>query len=224
MKRLLEKFVGTSLLITLPSIVVLVVAGQFKAFPTRHPVATPQYIIGTPGLGAWQRRELQLTEKEAGREDQKDTSSSPKAHGTLTIIATPDSNPSILSGTSASSIQDLDMGELESEDWDAIFYQVLKCPVAADEPFASGETVEDWQERFSLKFQQAIPAYPMLSQIWNLDIYITYNPQEVRQLHEECLQVKAGTSNKKALNGLAKLSEACEEALKRGYSLVLIPD
>ena len=105
-----------------------------------------------------------------------------------------------------------------------LFYGVFSCPSASDEPLLPGETEEEWEERFSRKFQQSIPDYPMLGRLWDLFMYASYKPEEVNRLRDECLKVKDSTSNEKALGGLAKLVKACDEALKRGYGLLLVPD
>jgi hypothetical protein len=150
----------------------------------------------------------------------------PRDHvsGLLTIIAMPDPDPEKLYGTSSGANPEIDLGDLNAKEWEAIFYGVLHCPVAADEPFLSNETDEDWQVRFSQKFQQAIPKYPKLAEIWNLEIYISYEFEEVRSLRRECINLRDSTSNNKATASLAKLIKACDIAIKYKYGLLFIPE
>jgi hypothetical protein len=51
-----------------------------------------------------------------------------------------------------------------------------------------------------------------------------FAPEELPKLREECLMVKARTSDPKAAKALRKLVLACDEASKRGFSLMLICD
>jgi hypothetical protein len=113
---------------------------------------------------------------------------------------------------------------LEGDEWGALFLDVLKCPDTGDVPQLGNETSEEWQERYSLKFQQTIPAYPMLGRIHDLFIYVIYKPEEIKQLRDECLRVQSTTSNEKALAMLKKLVRSCDESSKIGFGLLLAPD
>lgn len=144
--------------------------------------------------------------------------------GILTIVAMPDSNLNKLYETSLSDNQQIDLGDFRAAEWEAIFYQLLHCPVGIDEPLSPNETEEDWQERFSKKFKQTIPKYPMLAELWNLQMYVSYKFEEIKKLHSECINLRSSTSNKKAIIGLTKLIEACDEALKHRYGLLLVPE
>jgi hypothetical protein len=115
-------------------------------------------------------------------------------------------------------------GDLEDGEWDAIFYDTLRCPVAIDDPALPDESVEEWHKRFGRKFQQAIPDYPMLAEIWNPSFYVSYEGEDVERLRDECQRVRALTLDERALSGLGKLLAACDEASKLGYGILLIPD
>jgi hypothetical protein len=141
---------------------------------------------------------------------------------TLTITALPE--PKKFFEQLGYSGPQADFGDLECAEWGAIFYDTLNCPVAIEEPTLPDESEEVWQERFSRKFQQAIPEYPKLGEIWNPSFYISYEPEEVEPLRSECQRVRALTSNESALSGLGKLLAACGEASKLGYGILLIPD
>ncbi len=113
---------------------------------------------------------------------------------------------------------------LEGNEWGALFVDVLKCPDTGDIPLLAGESNEDWQERYSSKFQQAIPSYPMLGRVYDTLIYVAYKPEEISQLRDECLKVQSMTSNEKALAVLKSLIEACDEASKVRSGLLFVPD
>jgi hypothetical protein len=114
---------------------------------------------------------------------------------------------------------------LDGSEWIALFRDVLKCPMGIDQPFIPGEDTRVWRERNRLKFQKAIPNYPMLARIWDTFIDVTYEPEEVRQLRDECLQVRAiAASNHLAFEGLSRLISACDESLRLGSGLYLACD
>lgn len=110
---------------------------------------------------------------------------------------------------------------LTGDEWYALFFDVLRCPEEVPE---SSTPDDDWRDDYSVKFMQAIPDYPLLGQMWDIFNYVSYEPQEIGQLREECLRVQGRTSNETALKGLAKLIVACDEANKAGYGLVFEPE
>ncbi len=116
------------------------------------------------------------------------------------------------------------LNDLDGSEWIAVFRDVLKCPMGMDESFTASDNLNEWHERVRSKFQQAIPDYPMLGRIWDTYNDVTYKPEEIEQLRDECLRVQASTSNEKALAGLAKLLSACDEASKLGSGLLLACD
>jgi len=110
------------------------------------------------------------------------------------------------------------------EEWGELFYNVLGCPKAIDEPRAPAESTDAWQQRYRLKFQQSISEYPMLARIWDTYIDVGYQGEEVQRVRDECLKVRAKTSNHKALAGLGKLIRACNEVSEMGLGLYLTCD
>lgn len=114
--------------------------------------------------------------------------------------------------------------DFEAEEWEQLFYHVFDCPAAANEPARFNESEEEWEERFSLQFQRAIPEYPLLGRIWDMFIYVKYRAHEVQALRGECQRVMDNTSNEKARRGLSKLIRACDEASELNYGLLLMPD
>ncbi len=103
----------------------------------------------------------------------------------------------------------------EGREWSALFYDVLGCPTA--HPFIPNDKLEEWKQRQIIKFQAAIPDYPMLGRIWDTYIDVTDEPYEVNQLRDECLKVKATTTNAIARRGLDKLLHACDDAVKYSF-------
>jgi hypothetical protein len=107
-------------------------------------------------------------------------------------------------------------------EWSALFRHVLHAHER--EPFDSSESIDKWSERQRVLFKESLPKYPMLGRIWDTYIDVQYQPDEVLQLRDECLQVRSNTSNPVAIRGLEKLNAACEEALRIGSGLLLISD
>jgi hypothetical protein len=140
----------------------------------------------------------------------------------LTIYAVPD--PSAALHASCLPSGDYYQGDLKVAEWGALFFDVLGCPPAMDEPPLPDESSEEWEERYYAKFEQAIPEYPMLARMSDVYGYATYLPDEVLALRDECLRVQTGTSNEQALSGIQTLLGACEEAVKLGHGLFLAGD
>jgi hypothetical protein len=111
---------------------------------------------------------------------------------------------------------------LGGHEWSALFRQVLSCPEGP--PFKPGDILDEWKTKHQAEFQESIPDYPMLGRIWDTYIDVVYQPEEIKQLREECLRVQASTLNENALAGLAKLVQACDEASKLGSGLLLLSD
>lgn len=111
---------------------------------------------------------------------------------------------------------------LGGPEWSAIFYNELNCQGL--ENFVPGDDIDAWTERHRLEFQRSIPAYPMLGRIWDTYIDVNYQREEVVQLRDECFKVKSGTTNPLAIQGLDKLLDACEQALKLDLGLHLAAD
>lgn len=110
----------------------------------------------------------------------------------------------------------------EGPEWFALFHDVLR---ATDrESLVAGEDYAEWEERQRVRFQKSIAEYPMLGKIWDTYIDVRYQPEEVPQLRNECLRVKASTSNLVALIGLDKLIAACDEALKDSLGLSILSE
>ncbi len=110
----------------------------------------------------------------------------------------------------------------EGGEWSALFHDVLRSE--GGDPFMPGDDINEWTEKHRIRFQGSIPNYPMLGRIWDTYIDVSYHPEEMSQLRDECLRVKATTSNPVALRGLDKLIHGCDEAIKYGLGLQLAGD
>lgn len=110
----------------------------------------------------------------------------------------------------------------EGAEWSALFRDALHAKDR--DPFVHGEAIDKWRERQRVRFQESIPDYPMLGRIWDTYIDVSYQPEEITHLRDECLRVKASTSNPVALRGLDKLIAACDGALKGGLGLSLLSE
>lgn len=110
----------------------------------------------------------------------------------------------------------------EGSEWSAVFREVLHAKDR--DPFVPGEAIDKWSERQRIRFQDSLAQYPMLARIWDTYTDVAYQPEEIYQLRDECLRVKASTSNPLALRGMDKLIAACNEALKIGSGVLLMSD
>jgi hypothetical protein len=110
----------------------------------------------------------------------------------------------------------------DGAEWSALFRDALHAKDR--DPFVHGEAIDKWRERQRVRFQESIPDYPMLGRIWDTYIDVSYQPEEISHLRDECLRVKASTSNPVALRGLDKVIAACDEALKGGLGLSLLSE
>ena len=68
---------------------------------------------------------------------------------------------------------------------------------------------------------QIISTFPMLNRIEEMYADALYQADEVTSLREECVKLKAFTTNKSADLGLRKLIYSCDEAIKAGLCLGL---
>jgi hypothetical protein len=111
---------------------------------------------------------------------------------------------------------------LSLAEWSALFLDVLDCghgdAPSDDLPYA------ERLEIIRLSVEKAIPDFPMIARMWDYYWDAWYERDEIGQLRNECLRVKADTSNTLALEGLNKLLAACDEALMNKSGLLLASD
>ena len=64
----------------------------------------------------------------------------------------------------------------------------------------------------------------MLGRIWTMYEDFVFRLEELPQLRGECVKLKSETTQPEAVKALRKLIYACDEAAKRGFSLILSGD
>lgn len=69
---------------------------------------------------------------------------------------------------------------------------------------------------------EEIPNFPMLSRIRGPYHDVVFEPNELKDLHQECLRVQASTSNTLALQGLKKLIHVYDQARRFGLSIYFV--
>jgi hypothetical protein len=106
--------------------------------------------------------------------------------------------------------------DLHYEDWEALFVGVLHVPTSHWRDLS--------REAQRIEFRKVLPEYPMLAEIWDMYEDAAFLPEELPQLRSECLQVKSETTDSQAVKALRKLIYACDEAIKRGFCLLLSGD
>lgn len=117
-----------------------------------------------------------------------------------------------------------DAGGITEEEWDNLFYGSFGCFMGMNEPYIDGEPIENWEERVRTKFQSAIPNYPLLGRMWQIDSEYWYSPEEIKKLLEECLSALDKVSDQSARNALEKIVRACNEAILHNGGLSVVGD
>jgi hypothetical protein len=100
-------------------------------------------------------------------------------------------------------------------DWKALFLGLLKCPT-----FDLNESEEVNRQRF----EQHLSEYPMLSRIFDMYEYASYEKEEVARLRAECERLKSIATFAEASEALNKLTEGCNQASFNDAVLLLVPD
>ena len=113
---------------------------------------------------------------------------------------------------------------LTGDEWGALFLSTLGCPDVTDVPRVVDEERDEWERRYTLKFQEAIPDFPMLARIWDVFIYVSFKPDEIEKLRSECRKVQSNPSDEKTRSALSNLLRACDEASKHKSGLLFVPD
>jgi hypothetical protein len=114
---------------------------------------------------------------------------------------------------------------LNYEEWLALYFDVLRVN---REGFrvAAGRAADKSRVSIS-EFDSddaALKNYPMLSRISGVLDDAVFESEEVDRLRQECLQVRANTSNVAALSGLDKLLLICAWAKKLDLNIYLMAD
>ena len=102
--------------------------------------------------------------------------------------------------------------DFHPEDWHALFVDVLH---------AAAQGPPEWVRE---EFREATTDYPMLGRIWSVYDECLFFPDDLSELRGECVKLKSETTQPEAVKALRKLIYACDEAAKRGFSLILSGD
>lgn len=123
--------------------------------------------------------------------------------------------------------------DFHPEDWHALFVGVLHVPMLNEEDLQqlrgrnlyaeADERIDRFEWERDL-FRDALSEYPMLGRIWTMYEDFVFRLEELPQLRGECLKLKSETTQPEAVKALRKLMYACDEAAKRGFSLILKSD
>ena len=123
--------------------------------------------------------------------------------------------------------------DFHPEDWDALFVNVLHVPMLNEDDLQQQHgrnlcvEADDYIDRFEWErdlFRDALPEYPMLGRIWTMYDDSVFRLEELPPLRGECVKLKSETTQPEAVKALRKLVYACDEAAKRGFSLMLRSD
>jgi hypothetical protein len=112
---------------------------------------------------------------------------------------------------------------LNYKEWLALYFDVLGLDRSGLDKFVA-ENPSEAEHNFIGGFDEDMPSYPMLSRIDNILHDAVFEGDEVEQLREECLRVKAGTSNIVASRGLDKLIHICDWARRLNLNIFLMCD
>lgn len=111
---------------------------------------------------------------------------------------------------------------INDDDLEAISLDIFQS--STGKPYEGVDNILVGRNRNRKLFQESFPAYPMLSKINYMYEDALFNPQEVKTLREECIQLKTITTNSKADLAFRKLIYACDKAIEVGFYLDLSCD
>lgn len=108
-------------------------------------------------------------------------------------------------------------------EWLAIYFDALGLDKTVyDKWTAQKFSSQDGVISIVGEFDEEIPGYPMLSRIRGPYHDAIFEVNEIDDLHDECLRVKAGTSNELALQGMEKLLIISEQARSLALSIYFV--
>lgn len=114
------------------------------------------------------------------------------------------------------------LGDFLGSDWDAIFYELFACPTP--QPYGAGDNLTEYNESRRQSIQRCLSEYPMLARIWDLYLDVGYLAEDVRLLQIECQKLSSSTDQARTKQALAKLLQACSEAIRDNQALFLVSD
>jgi len=115
---------------------------------------------------------------------------------------------------------------LNYQEWLAIFFDVLEVDQGRYKAWVREHHFEP-KKYFVREFDEssdALKDYPMLSRICGLYYDAIFEADEIEQLRQEVLQVKAATLNQLAVRGMEKLLRICADAQMLKLSIYLLAE
>ena len=110
--------------------------------------------------------------------------------------------------------------DIHPENIEALYFEGLQVPRWES---IEAETVAQQEAIYLESFQKSVSDYPLISRVSDTDQKVTYSPDEVIQLREECERVLKNTAEPKAIKALQKFYLACSKAAEQQSGLLLIP-
>lgn len=110
--------------------------------------------------------------------------------------------------------------DVHPQDIEALYFEGLQLPRWES---IKAESVAQQTEIYQESFQKVTADYPLISRVSDTDQKVTYTPEEVLQLREECERVLDKTNDPKAVRASQKFYIACNKAAEQQLGLSLIP-
>lgn len=111
---------------------------------------------------------------------------------------------------------------LDDKDLEAISLEAFR--IVTGKPYSGEDNIMKLRNDSRQWFAETVPEFPMLSRINYIFEDVFFNAEEVKQLRNECVEIRSVTTNLAADLGLRKLLYSCDEALKVNYCLELSCD
>ena len=110
------------------------------------------------------------------------------------------------------------------DEWSELFYNELKVP--SPEPYTEGEVFVEYDRRQKMLFEDFLRerSLPMLGKISDIYQDVVFLPSEVDALYLESSKLSKLVTSELAQAALSKLFDACVEAKKYNFGLILTSD
>ena len=109
-------------------------------------------------------------------------------------------------------------------EWLVIYFDVLGLDKSAYDKWKANKTASAQGSVVSIlgEFDEEIPSFPMLSRIRSPFYDVVFELDEIEDFRQECLRIKASTSNAMALRGIEKLLLLYDRARQLGLSIYFV--
>ena len=110
--------------------------------------------------------------------------------------------------------------DIQLENIEALYYEGLKVPRWEN---IKADNATEKKALYEESFQKCTADYPLISRVSDTDRKVTYTPEEVLQLRQECERVLNNTNDPKAVKALHKFLIICNKVAGRRMGLLLLP-